>query len=182
MRPVLSNGQVKIRCYDLSDVAPLFEAARESVAQAFRWLPWCHPGYTVEESLEWVLRCQKTWDEGLEYNFAIFDQHTEAFLGGTGLNELDRPNRRANLGYWVRSNQTGRGIATAAARLTATFGFETARLNRLEITAATENRASQRVAEKLGGMREGILRQRFVIDGAPQDAVTYSLLRDEWKR
>jgi ribosomal-protein-serine acetyltransferase len=180
MRPVLSNGLVKIRCYEPTDVPLLFEAVRESIAEVSRWLSWCHPDYAIEESLEWVLKCQKSWDDGLEYNFAIFDLSSETLVGSVGLNQLDRQNRLANLGYWVRKGWTGRGIATAATQLAAKFGFRELGLTRLEITAAVENKGSQKVAQKLGAVREGVLRKRLVVNGKSYDAVISSLLANEW--
>lgn len=60
------------------------------------------------------------------------------------------------MGYWVRTSQTRRGIATAAVRLIARFGFEDLGLRRLELLIATDNFASRRVAEKVGARLEGI--------------------------
>jgi ribosomal-protein-serine acetyltransferase len=182
MRPVLFNELVKIRCYDPMDVALLFQAARESATEVSRWLPWCHPDYSMEESLEWILKCQRLWGDGLEYHFVVFDRLTETLVGGVGLNQLDPVNRLANLGYWVRTAWTGRGVATAAARLAARFGFEELGLIRLEITVALGNTASQRVAEKVGGACEGLLRKRLFINGQSEDALIYSLLASEWSR
>lgn len=181
MQSVLISSVVKIRRYDSVDVSLLFDAVRESIPELSRWLPWCHSNYSLAESLEWVLNCKKFWQEGLEYNFGIFDRHTEIFLGGVGLNQIDRAHRLANLGYWVRTSATGKGIATAAAGLAAQFGFQELGLNRLEITVAVENRASQRVAERLGAVREGILRQRLILQGRPHDACLYSLLAEQWR-
>ena len=85
----------------------------------------------------------------------------------------------ANLGYWVRTNSVGRGVATSATRLAARFGFEELGLHRIEIVAAVENIASQRVAEKAGALREGLLRKRLLIRGESQDAVLFSLLPED---
>ena len=180
MRSDLFNELVKIRCYDPIDVALLFEAARESVTEVSRWLPWCHPEYSMEESLEWILKCRRFWDDGLEYHFAVFDRDTETLVGGVGLNQLDVTNRLANLGYWVRTAWTRRGVATAAAQLAVRFGFEELGLIRLEVTVGLRNTASQRVAEKVGAVREGLLRKRLFINGQSEDALIYSLLADEW--
>ena len=81
-----------------------------------------------------------------------------------------------NLGYWVRSSRVKHGIATAAALLLADFGFKELKLNRIEILAAVENHASQRVAAKAGAMREGILRNRLLLHGKIHDAVIFSLI------
>ena len=80
----------------------------------------------------------------------------------------------------MRTAWTGRGVATAAARLAVRFAFEELGLIRLEITVALRNSASQRVAEKVGAVREGLLRKRLFINGQSEDALIYSLLADEW--
>jgi len=181
MRITLSNNQVTIRRYDTVDVPLLCEAARESSAEVSVWLPWCHSHYSMEESLEWILRSGKQWDEKREFHFGIFDSQSGGFVGGVGLNELKPEHRLANLGYWVRTAWTGRGVATAAASLAAGFGFKDLWLDRIEILAALGNKPSQRVAEKLGANKEGVLRNRLVIHGQAHDAVVFSLIGSEWK-
>ena len=133
----------------------------------------------MEESLEWVNDCRKQWERGQEYSFAIVDPQTHLFLGGVGLNQFSHMHRTANLGYWVRSSCTGRGIATAATRLIALFAFADLQLQRLEILIEVGNIASQRVAEKAGAQREGILRKRLCIHGNAVDAVVYSLIASD---
>jgi ribosomal-protein-serine acetyltransferase len=181
MRATFSNNLVTIQRYDPVDVPQLCEAARESSAEVSLWLPWCHSHYSMEESLEWILRSGKQWEEKREFHFGIFDSQSKAFVGGVGLNELKPEHRSANLGYWVRSSWTCRGVATAAAGLAAQFGFEELSLDRIEILAALGNSRSQRVAQKLGALREGTLRNRLVIHGQAHDAAVFSLISSEWK-
>jgi RimJ/RimL family protein N-acetyltransferase len=176
MRAELSNNLVKIRRYRADDVPLLFEAARESTNEMLVWLSWCHPNYTIEESRSFVLSSETAWNEKIRFGFAVFDVKSDLFLGGVGLNQINRNHNFANLGYWVRSSQTGRGIATAATLLAAKFGFADLGLNRIEILTATGNLASRRVAEKAGAIKEGILRNRLLLHDRPQDAVMYSLI------
>ena len=176
MRTALSNNLIAIRRYDTVDVPALCEAARESSAEVSVWLPWCHSHYSMEESLEWILRSTKQWDEKHEFHFGVFDSDSGVLVGGVGLNEMKPEHRLANLGYWMRTTWTGRGLATAAASLAAEFGFEDLLLDRIEILAAVGNKGSQRVAEKLGATKEGILRNRLVIHGRAHDAVMFSLI------
>ena len=82
-----------------------------------------------------------------------------------------------NLGYWVRSSQTGHGIATKAAQQAAAWAFANTNLQRLEILTALGNIASQHVALKLGARREGVLSSRLFIHGVFHDAVMHSLIR-----
>ena len=176
MRSDLSNGVVKIRRYCAADIPLLFEAARESVNEMFAWMPWCHQHYSVEESAAFILSREAAWNQKTEFDFAILDAKANRLLGGVGLNQFNNDHKFANLGYWVRSSSTGRGVATAAALLAARLGFEDLGLHRIEIVAAVGNVASQRVAEKAKAKREGVLRNRLLLHGDPHDAVMYSLV------
>ena len=91
----------------------------------------------------------------------------------------NRVHNFANLGYWVRSSRVGQGVATAATRLAAQFGFEELKFTRIEIVAATGNVGSLRVAEKAGARREGVLRNRLMLGGKLHDAVMHSLVPED---
>lgn len=167
-----------LRTYREGDAPLLFEAVRESIPEVSRWLPWCHPNYSIEESREFVASRHGAAQGDEHYSFAVFDtSDPRRLLGGAGINFINRVHQFANLGYWVRTSAAGQGIATRATRVAARFGFEQLRIQRIEIVAAVKNVASQRVAERAGAVREGILRNRLLIHGEPQDAVMYSLLR-----
>jgi RimJ/RimL family protein N-acetyltransferase len=154
----------------------LWEAARESVGEVYRWLAWCHPHYSKAEAVEWIGSRAPLAGEGREYTFAILGADGR-FLGGCGLNQINHIHRFANLGYWVRTSATRHGVATEAVRQAAAFAFANTDLVRLEILCAVGNDASQRVAERAGAVREGVLRQRLLLHGQPVDAVMYSLVR-----
>jgi len=177
-----SDGFILIRPYQKTDVDKLYTAARESINEVYRWLPWCHPLYSIKDSKNWVRSRQKVWDSGKEYSFVIEDVENGKFLGGAGINEINRVHRFGNLGYWIRTGETGRGVATAATRMTALFGFEQLKLERIEIIVATGNEASQHVAEKAGAKREGILRKRLLINETYHDAVVFSFIPDDIKK
>jgi len=157
----------------------MFEAVRESIPEVSQWLGWCHPEYSIEETREF-LRSREEKAEGDEwYSFGVFDRDDSQFLGGVGLNFINRVHQVGNLGYWVRTSATGKGIASRASKLVARFGFEELGLHRIEIVAAVPNIASQRVAEKIGAVREGVLRKRLLIRGESEDAVMFSLVQED---
>jgi ribosomal-protein-serine acetyltransferase len=173
---LLTDGTISLRPPLFKDIKAVHTSARESLADMFPWMPWAHKDYSVKESRFWLKSRPEAWKNGAEYDFAIVDARDGSFLGGCGLNNIDHPNRTANLGYWVRSSRAGRGIAPAATLLLAGWGFKELRLNRIEIKMATGNVRSQRVAEKVGARREGIMRDRFLLYGRAYDAMLYSLL------
>jgi ribosomal-protein-serine acetyltransferase len=172
----VTDAVCEIRPWTADDAVALFEAARESVAEVHPWLPWCHPGYTLAEAEAWAGSRAAVQASGEEHNFVITGSGGR-FLGGCGLNQINRLHRFANLGYWVRTSAAGQGVATAAVRLLSDLAFRTTDLVRLEIVCAVGNVRSQRVAARAGGHREGVLRDRLVLHGKPVDAVMYSLVR-----
>lgn len=167
-----------IRVFEPADAQALWESARESVAEVHRWLDWCHPDYSMAEAEEWIGSRAPLAAEGREYTFAIVGTDGR-LLGGCGLNQINRIHRFANLGYWVRTSATRRGVATEAVRQVADFAFGNTDLVRLEVVCAVGNHASQRVAERAGAVREGLLRHRLLLHGQSVDAVMYSLVRRE---
>jgi reactive intermediate/imine deaminase len=166
----------RLRPYTPGDAEPLRDAVRESVEAAFPWLPWCHAEYSLADAAEWIRSRAQLAADGSEHAFAIVDE-AERLLGGCALNRIDRVNRRANVGYWVRTAATGRGVAREAVRQLVDFAFRSTDLVRLEIVCAVGNERSQRVAARAGALREGVLRRRLVLHGASVDAVLYSFVR-----
>ncbi len=175
----LTDGVVLLRPYGSGDVERPYQAVRESIAELSVWMPWCHADYSIEESRAWVESRAEAWEKGTEYDFVITDARDGSFLGGCGLNCIDYKNRIANLGYWVRTGRTKRGVASAAVRLLVQFGLGKLKLNRIEIMVAVGNKTSQRVAEKVGARREGILRNRIVVRDRVYDAVMFSLIPED---
>ena len=146
------------------------------MAELSQWMPWCHPDYSLAESQEWIGKQIAAFTARDEFHFAIVSGN-ERILGACGLNSIQWDNRRANLGYWVRTSESRHGIATQAARLLADWALANTGLNRLEILVAIQNIASLRVAAKIGGVWEGVLPGRLQVREAMHDAIVFSIIR-----
>ena len=158
----------------------MYAAVRESLADMKMWLPFAHDDYGIKETRDWLKQRPKDWKDGTAFDFAITDAKDGSFLGGCGLNNIDNDNRLANLGYWVRTARSQQGIAPATTRLLARWGLKKMKFSRIEILVAVANKKSLRVAEKVGAHREGVLRNRLVINGKPHDAVLFSFVPEEF--
>jgi RimJ/RimL family protein N-acetyltransferase len=171
----LAVSACAIRLYQQGDAEHMPPAVRESVVEMSPWLGWCHPQYSLDEARSWVTAQEELAKQGLAYAFGIWSEGR--YVGGCGINQINKANRFANLGYWVRTSAMGRGVAPAAVRLVAEHAFRETDLIRLEIVCAVGNLRSQRVAEKVGALREGVLRNRLLLPSGPSDAVMFSLVR-----
>ena len=176
MTPLASDGRIALRRYQPDDVAPLYAAVDESRVSIAKWMPWCHEHYAYNDALTWVAGRERAWVEGEEYTMLIVDASTDALLGSSGLNQINRVNAYANLGYWVRASAQRRGVASAAVRLVARYGFSDLRLGRVEIVTDVENLASRRTAERAGARFEALCRNRLKQSDRWRDAALYSLV------
>lgn len=104
----------------------------------------------------------------------IRDKQTDELMGGCGLNRIDE-HPTMNLGYWIKTTASGRGVATEACRGLIQFGFQHLGLLRIEILMSVVNHGSRRVAEKSGARFEGLLSNRLFLHGVAHDARLYAL-------
>ncbi len=179
-RAASDDGVVLVRPWQNGDAPALFEAARESIDTVGPWLSWLDSLYSMADAERWVVSSLEHWQRGTEFRFAVFETASDGrLLGGAGLNHLNRVHGIGNLGYWVRTSATRRGVASRAARLVARFGLTTAALGRIEILTAVDNFASQRVADRTGAGFEGILRDRLLVRGQRIPARLYALVRED---
>jgi RimJ/RimL family protein N-acetyltransferase len=172
----LTDGFVELRAPRRTDAPELHAAIRASLPELLPWMAWAHPDYSEVEAIEWVRRAARAFADGVEFQFVARAVASGEVLGTIGLNAMDRLNRWANLGYWLRSDRVGQGYATRSAALVTGFGFGELGLGRIEVLAAVGNRRSQGVAERLGALREGVLRRRLRVGDDVQDAVVFSLI------
>jgi ribosomal-protein-serine acetyltransferase len=114
----------------------------------------------------------------------IFEWHLflgDALCGSVRVRDIDHADRKASIGYFLGSQFIGKGIVTAALRAVLAWCFGPLELNRIALYCATGNAPSIRVAERLGFVREGLLRQDECLHGAFVDHYVYGLLKAEFK-
>ncbi len=168
---------VHIRPYEPADAPTLARAALESHREITSWMPWCHANYSLQEAQTWIELTIRGRREGSLYDFAIIVDGE--FAGACGINQVNAQDQVANLGYWLRSSATGKGVAGVAAQQVINWAFENTELNRIEIVVAIDNLRSQRVAEKLNAHRDAVLEKRTMVKGQPSRAILYSVLRSD---
>lgn len=176
-----SDGRVTIRAWRDADADALVRRINDPLVAAF--LDQVPQPYTHEDARAWVELADERWQDGAMAAFAIELDGVDGPVGGVGVRFFEGLDAgAAEVGYWVAGEARGRGVATAATCLAAAWAFEShPDLERLQLRADVENPASNRVAEKAGFRREGVLRsQRHNARlGRRVDFVMWSLLRGE---
>lgn len=153
-------------------------AFSDPVVQRFSW-PRTTP-YTEADARDYFVEQEQARLRGEELSFALAEpEDDDVVLGGGSLYDIDPEQGRAAVGCWLAPEARGRGVATHAVRLIARWAFEDMDVARLELTCGPDNHASQRVAERCGFTREGVLRSHMQFKGVRRDTVVFSLLTGE---
>lgn len=179
--PPLSDGVVTLRPWSPDDVDALI-ACIDGEEEIVRWLDAIPQPYRDAEASSWIEQASAGWRDGTSAPFAVTDATTGALAGSVGVGWVGEPEERVGeVGYWLCRDLRGRGLITRAVRLVSRWAFEELGCERLQLRADEENVPSQRVAEKAGFTREGVLRSIHFNPrlGRRVDFVMFSLLPGE---
>ena len=167
----LRDGDLLLRPWTEDDVDAMVAGCNDP--DVAWWIPTIPSPYSESDALAFI-RGEVAPDER---SFAMTIRG--AVVGGIGLN-VDDQNHRGTIGYWVAAHARGQGTCTRALRLLSCLALGELELQRLDLVTDPDNVASQRVAEKVGFQREGVLRAHLRHpDGRIRDSVMFSLLPGE---
>jgi RimJ/RimL family protein N-acetyltransferase len=169
----LEGARVTLRPLRAADTAALSAILRDR--QVGRFLPPQVRG----RGAAWIARALATQRHQAGIAFVILPRGSPEVVGQVRLFGWSRAERRAELGYWLRRAQRGRGYGTDAARLLCRHGFRTMGLHRIEATVVTGNDRSRRVLQKVGFRLEGVRRRAARLSDRWADEWTLGLLEDE---
>jgi RimJ/RimL family protein N-acetyltransferase len=161
----LEDGDIVLRPLAEEDVPAMVAACQDP--EIPRWTRVPTP-YTEAEAREFLRRAT-----GVS---AVLAAGTDEFLGTIGWWWVAD---NVQLGYWIKREARGRGVATRALRLVSAWAFEELGACRLQLLAEPANLASQRVAEKAGFEREALLRSYVELKGTRRDVYLYALLKGD---
>jgi ribosomal-protein-alanine N-acetyltransferase len=155
------------------DVPGLF--ALHADAEAARLFPR-RPATSMEQIEAMFARLRAKNERRESLGFAMTMRGDDTFIGVVGFARFDEENSRAELAWELSRAHWGRGLMAEAAARVVSHGFEALRLHRLEAHVDPRNERSIRLAERLGFVREGVLRENYAFEGAYYDTVIYAKL------
>ena len=150
---IVVDGPIELRRHTADDRTALVDAVNRSLDELRPWMPWAQTPATDESIGNFLERSRQAWDEGVEFGYTIGTGDESAgpgnAIGACGLHFRSDPGV-AEIGYWVRSDRTGTGVATAAARALTQVALGLSEVHRIEIHCDADNGASRAVAAKAG--------------------------------
>jgi RimJ/RimL family protein N-acetyltransferase len=171
----LRDGPTALRPWRDSDLRQLVAACQDPEISRWTRVP---SRYGESDARRYLHQRYDMTFAGLAAPFAIVRAPDAELVGSISLLRIVWEHQRGEVGYWLASGGRGEGHATRAVKLICDWGFAQLGLERIALFAATDNRPSQRVAERSGFAREGVLRSYMRHLTERRDMVAYSLLAD----
>lgn len=137
---------------------------------------------TQEEMGDYIDDAVRLQRAGIALPFAIVEQSTGLAIGSTRIANIDRANRRLEIGWtWVARLWQRTAVNTEAKYLLLRHAFETLGAIRVELKTDALNTRSRAAILRIGAKEEGILRHHMIAPGGRlRDSVYFSILREEW--
>lgn len=163
----ISTDRLVLRPFDMTDVPAYIEMMNDELVTAWTEAP--HP-YTQVDAERWVRRiapAQRTKGDGIV--FAVTEFLTQRLVGSVRLHNTDWRTLATEVAYITAPWARGEGYATESVLALAQWLFRDQGFERMELRTAADNTASQQVAQKLGCISEGILRNARIARSQTED-------------
>jgi RimJ/RimL family protein N-acetyltransferase len=168
--PTLDAGDCTLRPWTLDDAAALRQACGDDDICRFTTVPRV---YSDAAAVQWIERQRDHASRGAAIVLAIVPAGERTPVGMVGLFGLDEPGRTARFGYWLIAQARRRGLATSATRALGDWAFSSLALKTIFIDREPSNRASARVADRLGATLAGS--RRLLVNGSEVELARHAI-------
>ena len=147
---------------------------------------WKWTGNVVESAADiemYVRNAMSERDRGTALPFVTIERVSGKVVGSTRFGNIDMLNLKAEIGWtWINPQWQRSAINTEAKLLMLTHAFETWKCIRVELKTDANNKVSQKAIKRIGGVKEGILRNHMITEtGRYRDSVYFSIIESEWE-
>ncbi len=155
------------------------EAAAEEDPEALRYM---FTNIAAHGWDAWFLEAADGAARGQYVAWATVELASGRAVGSTRFGDIDVPSERVEIGWtWLAPSRWRTALNSETKLLQLSYAFDELGAGRVALKTDGRNERSQRAIERLGGVREGVLRRHLRMpDGFIRDTVYYSILRDEW--
>jgi RimJ/RimL family protein N-acetyltransferase len=179
-RPIVLTGRrVTLEPLAEAHAAGLLAAGGDD--ETWRYMP--RPALrSIDDALAMIREAVDAAAPGDEVPFAIVPRDTGVAAGSTRYLDIARPHRALEIGWtWIGPAWRRTAVNTECKLLLLSHAFDTLGAHRVTLKTDGRNERSQRAIERIGGVREGVLRRHRVCwDGSVRDSVYYGIVDAEW--
>lgn len=177
--PTIKGSRVTLRRLVKSD-APTLQRNANNAAVA-RFLPLMPHPYGMHDALEWINTTHRQARRDRGYHFGVTVDNSEDIVGVIGLNNVNRKDSNAEVGYWIAEQFWGQGLGREMLNLMLGFCFDQLELHRVYAIVQSNNLGSIKVLEACRMQREGCYREASRMDGRFHDVYIYGILANEFR-
>lgn len=176
----LENDVVQLIPMELKHAQGIYEAAQDKRI-------WEHMSVDLTEKsrvIEYVENAIKKRMQGTDIAYVIVDKKSEKIIGATWFLDISKQHKRLEIGStWINPHYWRTNINTNCKYLLLKYWFEELHLNRVQIKTGHENFRSQKAIERIGAVKEGILRNHMIRkEGIIRHTVLYSVIQEDWRK
>lgn len=173
------DNEIVLRLLDNTNAGQLFELTDSNRLYLKEWLPWVDGTKSIEDSQSFIEMTKKQFVSNNGFQAGIWYKGNMA--GAIGFHGMNWANRSTSLGYWLAEKYQGNGIMTKCCTVCIEYAFRELNLNRVEIRCAEKNSRSRAIPERLGFVKEGLIRDAEWLYDHYVDHVVYGALSREWR-
>ena len=173
------DDEIEIRMLQEADTETVYALVDRNREHLGQWLIWVDRSNSPEVTRQFIKESRQSYENKESLSAGIWLKGE--LVGAIGVVRYDWYNRKLEIGYWVSSDQQGKGIVTRSVSAIIDDAFRNLGFNRVEIHCATGNKRSRAIPERLGFKQDGIMREASLLSSEFVDKVIYSLLASEWK-
>jgi RimJ/RimL family protein N-acetyltransferase len=176
--PQLQGKRVRLRGPRNDDADALFALFSDPAVMRY----WSRPPMTtLGEAQGLVGEMLDSFEQRSLLNWMVTTRDDDGVIGTCTLFRIDPRHRHAEIGYALRSDHWGRGIAGEAVALVLDWAFRRLDLQRVEADIDPRNDGSRQLLARLGFSSEGVMRQRFFVGDEATDSEIFGLLAADWR-
>jgi len=177
----ITTPRLILRPPQAGDGQAIYDAKQESLPELLGWMIWAKDDPTVQDNEILARKRHIDFLKRDDIMLWAFDRaNPEHMIAGTGLHRFDWKTRIFEIGYWVRTPETGKGYAQEVTNALIRYAFNALSANKVTICHAEGNIGSQRVIEKLGFTKEGTRQKNELLpNGQLVDEHIYARLNDK---
>lgn len=176
---ILEGNRVRLLPMEENHIEPLFAAKQHPLLLN---TPYIEPFRSIDDARKDVNAALAGQAAGITLPFVIEDKNSGEIVGTTRLHEISPVHHSLEIGWtWLHPDVWRSRVNTECKYLLLRYSFESLDMIRVQIKTDLRNERSQRAIERLGAVREGVLRKHRVLhDGYVRDTVMFSIISDEW--
>ncbi len=176
---VLEGDHVRLEPIELRHAADLYDAGNDESIWRYKWVPMPQ---SLDEVRQWTEAVTQSMASGNEIAYAIVSKTDRRAIGSTRYLNISSTHRTLEIGWtWIGTKYQRTAVNTECKYLLLRNAFEQLGAVRVQFTTDGRNEKSQRAIERLGAVKEGVLRKSHMSHtGYICDSVYYSIIDDEW--